>query len=619
MINKCVLLLLFLTTLGVTTALASDFPDPVSNVVTVEITQTTEFVFTPEVTGYWVFRTSDNGDCDPYLWLRNMYGLLIAVDDDSGGDSNALLIVHLVGGADYLLEAGFWQGNTGRYTLSVYLVDRFVRPPSPWDDWDWDNHWDNHWVDWDWDINRDGTWYNRQPPIFIPDEGGSFSVESFRVVYFTPNTAGLWAFDLQGYGSIEINDPLGNRLLWLDSSNEEPDEMFTVHLVEGVQYRIIISPYWNRELMTATVFYSETVYPWLQTDMLEEFRPNLKGEYVQLQTGQQDLQGGQLFTFVPPESGIWRFEATDFSISGWGLLLTVSDRYFSFHADSWLWRNDDNSIVTAYLTAGFEYILRVERTHIMEPPSPYYGNFSLSIAMYEVEVPHQANETTQMSPPPPPPPVLAVLHEPNHITISPTGGQYAIPTYDEITVFSFTPAVTGTWVVQAGADTIVVLRDTSRSFFVSNRWGAITLNLAAGVEYFIEVDTWGTGCILLVSPFNQIHTFAPGIEIQRPVVRETDFSFIPNQSGVWVIETLSNWQIVDPYLWLLDADGNIIAEDDDSGGNLNALIKMQLTAGEEYTIRAGFYADSVGGYALRVRMLNMAEPERPRLASPTAV
>lgn len=53
------------------------------------------------------------------------------------------------------------------------------------------------------------------------------------------------------------------------------------------------------------------------------------------------------------------------------------------------------------------------------------------------------------------------------------------------------------------------------------------------------------------------------------------------------ITLISNDSGVDPYLRLLDADGDLVAEDDDSAGSLNARISgFQLPANGEYTIVA---------------------------------
>jgi hypothetical protein len=59
---------------------------------------------------------------------------------------------------------------------------------------------------------------------------------------------------------------------------------------------------------------------------------------------------------------------------------------------------------------------------------------------------------------------------------------------------------------------------------------------------------------------------------------------------------------LDPYLELLDPDGRTLAEDDDSGGELNSLIQVELPRTGTYTIVARGLADSAGDYALTVNV-----------------
>ena len=85
----------------------------------VTVDGTTAYVFTPERSGEWTFRTSDNGECDPHLLLYDAHGNYIDEDDDSGGDMNAELIVTLTAGTTYILDADIYFGLSGSYTLTV--------------------------------------------------------------------------------------------------------------------------------------------------------------------------------------------------------------------------------------------------------------------------------------------------------------------------------------------------------------------------------------------------------------------------------------------------------------------------------------------------------------------
>jgi hypothetical protein len=66
----------------------------------------------------------------------------------------------------------------------------------------------------------------------------------------------------------------------------------------------------------------------------------------------------------------------------------------------------------------------------------------------------------------------------------------------------------------------------------------------------------------------------------------------------------------DPFLRLEDPDGKQVAQDDDSGGNLNARITFTAARGGEYKIIATTYAKGMTGkYLLTVRQASPAEGE----------
>ena len=88
----------------------------------------TEYDFTPNRSGVWVFRTSDCGDQDPYIELFDASGALMVCGDDSwdsGPSNNSLMYANLKAGTSYKLVAREFNENvtvTG-YTLAVSLVD----------------------------------------------------------------------------------------------------------------------------------------------------------------------------------------------------------------------------------------------------------------------------------------------------------------------------------------------------------------------------------------------------------------------------------------------------------------------------------------------------------------
>ena len=63
----------------------------------------------------------------------------------------------------------------------------------------------------------------------------------------------------------------------------------------------------------------------------------------------------------------------------------------------------------------------------------------------------------------------------------------------------------------------------------------------------------------------------------------------------------------DPYLRILDAGGKQLAEDDDSGGNLNARIRFTPPKDGDYQIVATRFGGGQGNYLLKIRVLRVGE------------
>ena len=71
---------------------------------------------------------------------------------------------------------------------------------------------------------------------------------------------------------------------------------------------------------------------------------------------------------------------------------------------------------------------------------------------------------------------------------------------------------------------------------------------------------------------------------------------------------------LDPYLALRDGSGMTVAENDDGGDGLNALLRYVMTSDETYTIVASGLGDSSGGYSLR-----LAPRREPMVQAPLQV
>jgi Bacterial pre-peptidase C-terminal domain/Tetratricopeptide repeat len=75
------------------------------------------------------------------------------------------------------------------------------------------------------------------------------------------------------------------------------------------------------------------------------------------------------------------------------------------------------------------------------------------------------------------------------------------------------------------------------------------------------------------------------------------------KAGVtYVIDMVSlNPEALDPYLYLRDEKGNTLAEDNDSGGGLNARIAYRVNADGVYRIRATSFNNGRGEFTLTIR------------------
>jgi len=111
--------------------------------------------------------------------------------------------------------------------------------------------------------------------------------------------------------------------------------------------------------------------------------------------------------------------------------------------------------------------------------------------------------------------------------------------------------------------------------------------LAGGSTYRVKAEFYGSdagSCTLLVKPPIDV----PAGGGQFNVTAAQGFEFVPGQSGTWELRTSDNGG-GDPFLFIYDIELNNLGSDSDSGGDNNALLSINLTAGETYYVYAGFY------------------------------
>ncbi len=104
-----------------------------------------------------------------------------------------------------------------------------------------------------------------------------------------------------------------------------------------------------------------------------------------------------------------------------------------------------------------------------------------------------------------------------------------------------------------------------------------------------------------VTPGDSVLVETPEVESATPegvltlgasvsVEAKTLYAFTPEQSGVYCFYSTQNGGS-DPRMFLLDADREQIAEDDDGGGELNFELHYELTAGTTYYVEADAYSN----------------------------
>ena len=552
---------------------AAEATEAAPNTVSVTITEETFFSFTPNATGYWTFVTSDNTeDTAPRLWLTNHYGHLLAINSGSAPGNNAIIKLHLVEGAPYVIRAGFDCAALGSYVLNVFMSEEFVRPVRP-----------------------------TPVPVVIPGEGGTVS-DGDLYYSFTPYESGLWLFNFENDALLElqIRDSRRNDIAFnfdfmasgfygtvrLTAGEEYIIRSFgTMIAVDAVSYTLSVTP-------------AEEFVPWINWDILSIIGLDMDFEADRLAIppygGDEVVTEATMFSFTPDTTGLWVFSLTDI-VTRSGIIAFITDAYGSFAAvmDGSPWWEDQ---VVLSLEEGVEYVILV---------SPMFAEAFTSrliVESYEDWEPDYDYDND----------TAPVVKQGVRI---PPGGGYITGISDD---FLFIPEHIGPWSIQLLGTPgwfLLGISDPSESLRLSeSALPVISLHLAAGVEYTI---TTRSGNAIHVSPTYEIHPPHGGTHIMRRVVREAEFSFIPAETGYWVIFTSDNTGTTDPYLWLIDAEGNIVASNDDGGEGFNSLIKIFLEAGTEYIIRAGFFAGE-GTYILNVHMAGdmLTSPELVVLEPP---
>ena len=146
----------------------------------------------------------------------------------------------------------------------------------------------------------------------------------------------------------------------------------------------------------------------------------------------------------------------------------------------------------------------------------------------------------------------------------------------------------------------------------------IAIDLVAGQRIFLEVSgafpTTG-GYELEIRPVTDDFDDTTDAATQLSVVANSTlaqpgeievpgdvdvFEIVAPATGRMTLQLNAAGSLLDPTLVVYDEGGAEIAEDDDSGADLNALIVLDVTAGQRLFLEAAAFGESIGTYELRV-------------------
>lgn len=285
--------------------------------------------------------------------------------------------------------------------------------------------------------------------------------------------------------------------------------------------------------------------------------------------GSVSVNGTTRFSFTPNQSGMWMFSTSDCGYSDPYLWLYDSDDMLLTENDDGL--DDYNSLIIWNLKAGETYTVQA-------------GFWRDGTGSYTLDVSRPMTIS-------------------NGSSIRVSGSSVYTFTPDKFGVYTFSTSNSG------ASDPYLVLFDVEGFYIADDDDGGfgnnalLTVPLNAGETYVLGVGfyRYGGSCSLTVSDAAAVTI--PGNGGTANVDGSTLYMFTPGQSGTWEFKT-SNNEYCDPYLWLYDASGKLIEENDDGAGtnydDLNALITADLNAGTTYYLFASCFQFEYGSYTLTV-------------------
>jgi len=384
------------------------------------------------------------------------------------------------------------------------------------------------------------------PATAFPSSG-TVRVTTPTVYSFVPARTGMWTFSLSNTGAtqpyMEAYDSNG-RFIANSYGLYGFESSMSVFLFAGQSYAINAEygTYATGSYTISTSSATPMVYP--------------------ASGGTQNVNGTTAYSFTPTRSGVWLITTSN---NG------MSDPFIEvYHSSGMLLDFDDDS--SGNLNAFVALPLEAGETYFINARFAYgsSGTYTLSVS---------------------PAPSM------------PTSGQVRA---NGMTAFTLTANRTGLWNLQmsnyGNSDPSLEIYDLIGNFVgvVTSEWD-YPLFLVAGETYIVR--TWyerTVGSVTITVSFTPPLTL-PGGGGDVRVNGGALYTFTPSQSAVWEIKTSNNGSS-DPYLVVIDSDGNVIDFGDDVGDDLNALLYIDLTARETYYIFVGFYDEGQNSCTLSVSL-----------------
>lgn len=452
--------------------------------------------FTPNRTGLWQFMTSNNSG-DPYLTLYDSNGNVISENDDGAEGLNSLIIVNLVAGTAYSIDAGFYGNGTGGYTLTVSTA--LVLPTSGdtrvtgssiyaftsnqnalWTFRTSNSTGDPYievvgingaYVGYDDDggegLNAlltapllEGAIYIVKVGFYgeyatngctlsvestalatISASGGEYSVDAVAAFLFTPNQSTMWEFrtsNSAGDPYLMIYDPNSNLVATDDDGAGYPDALITAYLESGTTYTVVARFYSSAGSTTLTVNRAQAL-------------PTSGGTRV---------TETSTHVFIPDRTGMWTFMTSD---NTGDPVLNVYDMYGYYIA-----YDDDggeglNSLLTIPMVAGAIYLIN---TGFYDAPGEY---------------------------------TLTISSTPASTAMTASGGSFNV---NAPTIFSFAPNRSGLWefvTSNSFGDPYLFIYDSNGNLIDRDDDGAgypdaiLSVNLISGNTYYLIATFFSNG------------------------------------------------------------------------------------------------------------------------------